>query len=118
MTTQHTFGESDKLDAQSFIAGTRVTVKVSKFLGRFPFKEEHGRQVEDAFYEVDDKGIIREYRLGFKAEQTLKIKYHMTRYEDLVGKEITLDVKRYKLGFNGFVLVDVRDGPGKAQEKV
>jgi len=51
--------------------------------------------------------IFRSSGLSMSNERVLKMDYGLTKYEDLVGKTITLAVRKYRLG-NGFVLVDVK----------
>ena len=101
-TETHRFGESDLLSGEDFTANQTVKVKVLKFLGRQKYKAKDGSERIAGFYSVDDLGVTKRWRLGIENERTLKKKFAITSYEQLVGKSLSLLVKQFPMG-RGFI---------------
>ncbi len=104
----HRFGESDYLSADDFAVDATVKVPVKSFVGRKEFIARDGTPRKAGFYNVDDRGAIKDFRLGIKNEKLLAAKFKLKGYEELVGKTLALQVKKYPLGHNGFVIIDVK----------
>lgn len=106
---RHVFGESDYLNADDYKAGEKVTVRCTDFLGRRSYTEQRtGDEKRAGYYRVEDeRKLPKEFRLGIENERALKAKFGLRGYEELVGKDVTLQVKAYPFGANGFVIVNV-----------
>lgn len=108
MEDNHIFGESDYLNGNDYAVGNRVTAKVVDFLGRLEYVNRNGDKERAGYYKItNEKGNIKEFRLGQKNETILSKKFGFKSYSELIGATLVLSVKKYNLG-NGFVIEEVK----------
>ena len=108
MEDNHIFGEKDYLDGNEYADGSTISVKVLGFLGRQPYLNFDGEEEKAGYFKVQNpKGVAKEFRLGISNEIILKKKFGITSYGALIGKTLTLGVKKYTKG-NGFIVVDLK----------
>ena len=105
---EHTWGKSEYLDADEYKPGDTVKTRVSSNLGRLPYTAKDGTPKRAQMYKVTTEGIVQQFRLGIKNE-ILCAKMGIKTAEELVGKTLVLQVKKYPLG-QGFVLIKVDKG--------
>jgi len=99
----HVFGEKDYLDADELNIGATLKVKVLEYVGRRTYADRWA-----PYYIVQrEDGKKKFFRLSITNEQLLAKQYGMKDYADLVGKVLTLTVKHFKLGHNGFIITAV-----------
>jgi len=99
----HIFGEKDYLDADELNVGATLKVKVLEYAGRRTYSDRWA-----SYYIVQrEDGKKKFFRLSITNEQLLAKQFGMKDYADLVGKTLTLTVKHFKLGHNGFVITAV-----------
>lgn len=104
----HKFGVGDYCSADDYAENEIVKAKVLTFLGRQQYIARDGTPKSAGMYKVEAQGIgvPQQFRLGIKNEKLAAKRYGMKNYEDLVGKLLTLKVKKFQLG-QGFVLMDI-----------
>jgi len=99
----HVFGEKDYLDADELNVGATLKVKVLEYVGRRAYADRWA-----PYYIVQrEDGKKKFFRLSITNEQLLAKQFGMKDYVDLVGKVLTLTVKHFKLGHNGFIITAV-----------
>jgi len=99
----HVFGEKDYLDADELNVGATLKVKVLEYAGRRTYSDRWA-----SYYVVQrEDGKKKFFRLSITNEQLLAKQFGMKDYADLVGKVLTLTVKHFKLGHNGFIITAV-----------
>jgi len=99
----HVFGEKDYLDADELDVGATLKVKVLEYIGRRTYADRWA-----PYYIVQrEDGKKKFFRLSITNEQLLAKQFGMKDYADLVGKTLTLTVKHFKLGHNGFIITAV-----------
>jgi len=107
----HTFGEKDYLDADEMSVGATLKVTVLEYAGRRAYADRWA-----AYYVVQTEDSKRKFfRLSITNEQLLARQYSMKSYQDLIGKVLTLTVKHFKLGHNGFVITQVSNASQTTQ---
>ena len=98
----HIFGEKDYLDADELGIGTTLKVKVLEYVGRRTYADRWA-----AYYVVQkEDGTKKLFRLSITNEQILA-RNGVKSYADLVGKVLTLTVRHFSLGHNGFIITSV-----------
>jgi len=104
----HIFGEKDYLDADAFKEGDTLQVDVLEYIGRHTYKARDDKERWAAYYLVrTQEGKKKEFRLGITNEVFLKKNAGLNDYPDLIGKSLTLQVKHFGLGHNGFLITAV-----------
>ena len=107
----HVFGEKDYLDADELNVGATLKVKVLEYAGRRTYSDRWA-----SYYIVQrEDGKKKFFRLSITNEQLLVRQFGMKEYADLVGKVLTLTVKHFKLGHNGFIITAVDNATTQAQ---
>jgi len=110
----HTFGEKDYLDADELGVGSTIKVTVLEYAGRRAYADRWA-----AYYVVQTENSKRKFfRLSISNEQVLAKFFGMKSYEALIGKTLTLTVKHFKLGHNGFVITQVNDAAAPMSQSV
>jgi hypothetical protein len=110
---EHRFGENDYLDANDFVVGQEIEVPIKGFVGRRESLDKNGRTKTDAYLNVDDRGLLKEFRLGIKNERVLARQFSVKGYEELYNKVVKLRVEKYPMGACGFVVTGLREPNGR-----
>ena len=109
----HIFGEKDYLIADEMSVGATLKVIVLEYTGRHVYADRLA-----PYYIVQrEDGKKKFFRLSVSNEQLLAKQYGMKDYVDLVGKVLTLMVKHFKLGHNGFIITSVGNAEQPTQSQ-